>query len=413
KYLCAIDLLCYKSFTEIRQEHKLIGKQYQYFFSNSEYSNIIDGSLSWDGSPILKQEVYNSVENLKGQEVIVHRTTNCGGEGRCEDIEAKIVDPNTLLLENTESGTYFYADSRNVDYKTKPLDAGTTLSIDFVDQKPRNSGTLSYLVRSITWTPRYALSISTKGVCNLKSYANIRNNMQQEYSVENTRLLGGDVPLASSYSSSPVIRTMALSKAVSTQADSVTADGNQMGIYSYTFPQKYTLRPASTITIPFVDILCACDFSYAASVSIGATVQRGTFQRRYALTPNQFMPSGIVTIRDQQLLVGQANLPDVPANYTQIVSVGQDSDVRYYVESNLTSSEEKPVVRYYNVLVTLSNYKDKSVQAKLEIYGALQTSVIDNTSEDVSVKGNVISVGTNLKSKGNSTYVLSVRLQYN
>ncbi|CAF4840928.1 unnamed protein product, partial [Rotaria magnacalcarata] len=52
------------------------------------------------------------------------------------------------------------------------------------------------------------------------------------------------------------------------------------------------------------------------------------------------MPAGIVTIHDNQVLVGQVALPDVPENYTQTFEVGQDNDVRFMIKGNLTAKSD-------------------------------------------------------------------------
>ncbi|CAF4277589.1 unnamed protein product, partial [Rotaria sordida] len=62
--LLAVDLSIYKSFTEVRLAHSGIG-DYAYEFANAEYDSIIDGSISWEGTPFARQEVYNTIESLQ------------------------------------------------------------------------------------------------------------------------------------------------------------------------------------------------------------------------------------------------------------------------------------------------------------------------------------------------------------
>lgn len=154
--LAAVDLNIYRSVTEVRQVQSGVGA-YQFLFQNGEYSNIIDGSISWDGTPFVRQEIYNTVDTLKGASVTVRQSTVC----ECRVIEAKIVDPNSMLLENVETGAFFYADSRAIEYTTRrPSDGSTTLSFEFRNKKVKFNGTLSYLMRGITWVPNYDLSFT-------------------------------------------------------------------------------------------------------------------------------------------------------------------------------------------------------------------------------------------------------------
>lgn len=152
----AVDLNIYKTVTEIRQVQEGTGS-YNYIFKNGEYENIIDGSITWDGTPLIKQEIFNTIESLKGALVTVRQATVC----ECNVINAKIIDPQTMLLENLDTGAYFYADSRSIEYTSiKPSSGGTTLNIDFRTKRTKFNGTLSYLTRGISWLPTYDLFIT-------------------------------------------------------------------------------------------------------------------------------------------------------------------------------------------------------------------------------------------------------------
>jgi hypothetical protein len=154
--LAAVDLNIYKTVTEIRQIHNGSGT-YEHLFNNGEYANIIDGSISWDGTPFIKEEIYSTIDTLKGALVTVRISTVC----ECKVIQAKILDPNTMLLENIDTGTYFYADSRSIEYTSKkPNNGGIILKIEFKNKKTKYDGTLSYLISGITWSPTYDLFVT-------------------------------------------------------------------------------------------------------------------------------------------------------------------------------------------------------------------------------------------------------------
>lgn len=154
--LLAVELSVYKSFTEVRQLYNGVG-EYAYEFSKGEYENIVDGSINWDGTPFVRQEIYNSIESLQDAKVLVKRSSVC----ECETVEAKIIDPETMLLQNLKTGSYFYADKQSIEYtSTKPNDAKTSLVFQFKDTTTQNNGTLSYLMKGISWKPNYDLFIS-------------------------------------------------------------------------------------------------------------------------------------------------------------------------------------------------------------------------------------------------------------
>jgi hypothetical protein len=151
--LLAVELSIYKSFTQVRQPHNGIGA-YKYEFTNAEYGNVIDGSISWEGTPFVRQEVYSTIASLQDATVTVRRSTVC----ECETIQAKIIDPNSMLLQNLNTGAYFYADKQSVEYtSTRPNDGGKALMFHFNSKTTEHKGTLSYLMKGITWEPDYDL----------------------------------------------------------------------------------------------------------------------------------------------------------------------------------------------------------------------------------------------------------------
>ena len=152
--LFAVDLYIYKSVTEIRKIQSGFS-QYQQFFGNNEYENIIESSINWNGTPFTKQELYNKIDTLKNALVTIRHSNLLG----YETIEAKIIDPNTMLLQNLETRGYFYADHHSIEYKScRPDTDGTVLRFQF-KKNTRYEGILSYLMKGISWSPDYNLLI--------------------------------------------------------------------------------------------------------------------------------------------------------------------------------------------------------------------------------------------------------------
>lgn len=65
---------------------------------------------------------------------------------------------------------------------------------------------------------------------------------------------------------------------------------------------------------------------------------KGAFQRNYGFQLDKFVPSGVMTLRDGYVLVGQTNLPTKPENFEQIIRIGNDEDIRYEFEGILIKS---------------------------------------------------------------------------
>jgi len=313
------------------------------------------------------------------------------------------------------TGAYFYADKQSIEYtSTRPNDDGTALMFHFNSKTTEHNGTLSYLMKGITWEPNYDLFLIGNNDNKLLAYANIQNDQQREYTVENTNLLGGDVQLANGISNPrPPMRFAASMKAVH-NSNPIESVGEQHGLYSYLLKDKYTLRPSSSVRLPFIDITAKYRFYYKASTNVGSGQYQGVFDRNYDLTPDRFMPAGVITIRDGQVLVGQSNLPDVPQNYTQTISVGTDNDVRYSVTGNLTSKTDANAtvqLETYELDVEVMNFKDKHVDAQFVLSGGLQVTLINTSCQSVTAHGNRLNFAVQLEQGEHRTCKVNVQVR--
>ena len=256
--------------------------------------------------------------------------------------------------------------------------------------------------------------------CSLAAYATIRNNQQQDYDVDNTYLYSGDLQLVNAYSSviiqSAPVRTAAKAQVADNgSVRQIQSEGEERGFYFYSLKTNYKLRPASSIRLPFVEVESQCRFYYKASTNIGTGTYKGVFQRNYDVKPNKFLPAGIFTVRDNQVLVGQSSLPDVPENYTQTIALGQDNDARYNIKGNITASSEdkaKQVWRTYELDVTITNYKNKSIRGQLDFFGAIRTSIDETTCTTAKLEANTINLPFELSEGEVSRCQITVTLRY-
>ena len=256
--------------------------------------------------------------------------------------------------------------------------------------------------------------------CSIAAYANIRNNQQQEYDVNNTFLYSGDLQLVNAFStklSQPSMVRTALKSSVAdnTSGTSIEFSGEERGFYFYSLKTNYKLRPSSTIRMPFVEINPICKFYYKTSTNIGSGQYKGVFQRNYDFQPDKFVPAGVFTIRDQKVLIGQSNVPDVPENFTHTIVIGQDNDVRYSVNGNLIASNEekaKVIWRTFELDVTISNFKSKPVRGQLDFFGAIQTNIDHTTCDGLKVKANSINLPFELNSGENTVCRFTVTLTW-
>jgi len=182
--------------------------------------------------------------------------------------------------------------------------------------------------------------------------------------------------------------------------ESIETTGEQKGLYSYTLKEKYTLRPSSSIRLPFIQFNVKSRFYYKAMINIATTQYQGAFSKYYDLTPDQFMPAGIVTVYDNQLLVGQANLPDLPKNYKESITLGEDNDIRYVLNGNLTakSNEDASIqTQTYQLDLQIINLKNKKVDAEIVLNGGTQLTLHDTTCKGATLNGNQLMLSTQLE----------------
>ena len=176
-------------------------------------------------------------------------------------------------------------------------------------------------------------------------------------------------------------------------SESIQLEGEQKGVYFYSLKQKYILRPRSSIRLSFITVNPKCKFYYKTTTRIRSGKYQGIFQRNYDLISDQFLPAGILTVRDNEVLMGQTRIPDVPVNYTHPITIGQDNNVRYLIQGNLTESNknnEKIRWHTYELDVTISNYKNHDINGQLHFYGATRTTIHRSTCNSIQVDGHML-----------------------
>jgi hypothetical protein len=217
--------------------------------------------------------------------------------------------------------------------------------------------------------------------------------------------------------SQPILLKSTIQAPVATMASASTIQlsGEEKGFYFYSLTKNYVLRSSSSIRLPFITLNPKCQFYYKTTVGASTGQYQGVFTRTYDITPEQFVPSGVITVRDNGVLLGQANLPDTPDNYTQTLTFGQDNDVRYTINGNQTAGSPNNANitwRTYVLAIKISNYKDKSVNGQLDISGAIKTSINSTTCGSAGINANTIILPFNINANGKYKCQLTVTLSW-
>ena len=223
------------------------------------------------------------------------------------------------------------------------------------------------------------LLISLCSAATLRALADIVNNHQRAYNVNNSTLTSGTVNLIAS---SPSPTFYVSSNTMAAAAISNTPTASNYGTYTYQIKDTYTLYPQSTKTFPFITPTIAFVYTLEATTYIQAGgSNNGLFQRTFNIKPSEFLPGGPVTFYQNQMILGQASISDTAKNANTTVTLGTDPDIQYTIDSVITGTHQSPFSQDLSVNVTLVNRKEKqTVTVKLTLNGGYQSTVFSAKS---------------------------------
>ncbi|CAF0819508.1 unnamed protein product [Adineta steineri] len=318
----------YPSLGQIIDEGNLKNNVFEAYFDANDYSNIIQGSIDYPGTPIVEQNLYSSNEYHRNAPVHVRASSECSFS------KAHLVDPYSLLVK--DGSKFFYTEQKNIQFENEPyLNAGT-----------------------------------------LRALADIANNHQRAYHVSNSSLTSGTVNLAGGSSVAPVAHASVSMLAMAPVATTPTA--SNYGTYTYQINEAYTLYPQSVKTFPFITptIVFAYTLEATSYVPSGGS-SNGLFQRMFHIKPSEFLPAGQVTFYQNQMVLGQASIADTAKNVNTTVTLSTDPDIQYKIESIVTATRQSPSGQDLSVNVTITNRKDKQiVTIKLTLNGGYQSTTL-------------------------------------
>lgn len=363
----AADLRIYPSFTEVREPVRATGTTLTITLPEAAYAGLIPGTLDLDGltftSAVQRQEA-NWLASQEGKTVYLRRE-----DGSQEPVT--LVRARDLLVRDG-GGRYRTARYEDLAFDVapppNPLNPTQTLTFTL---PAAGSGTLSYLTRAVTWSPRYTLKASTGGA-QLSALADIRNGTDLAYDVKGTELYAGDVNVQGG----PVPAPFALENrataadAVAPAAPKINSLGELRGLYRYALSTPFTLAGNSTVTLPFLTPKLTT-FERYAGLNTYFTPQNtsGTLSRFYRFKADERLPGGSLTVREEGRIAGQTTIPETAKGAEVEFTLGDDPDVRYTRAVQATVSarnaQGNPVRTTYRVTYTFENGKDRPVRAEV------------------------------------------------
>ncbi len=373
--------MLYNSFGEVRDAVTLTGSKFDWTPPADLGQYLVAGSLELEYPGIVSQTLLPPVPSLlaafEGKEVLVKRP------GADALVKARVVRADMALFE--VGGQFFTADPSTVVYP----------NLDGIRFAPVYSwrftgaggpASLTYLTRALSWAPRYTLNVGADRV-DLESWADVRNQSNLTYNAPALGLVAGQVNLIAGNEDDGVPRPSPAPVAFS-RADgiaNVQATGESAGLQTFKYPSAATLPARSTTTVPFLQTRVTLDraLEYVSGWN-PAPRQVLPLNRLYTLKAESDLPAGLMTVREEGRVVGQARIDDSPRAEGAKFNLGPDFDLR--LTRTVQAMERTKTTARFKVAFSLSNTKTREVTVRLrEMLGqnwSLEQTVMPNLKKD-------------------------------
>ncbi len=378
----AADLVLYNSFGEVRDAVNMTGSRFDWTPPADLSQFLVAGSLELEYPGIVSQTLLPPSPSLlaafEGREVLVKRP------GSDTLTKAKVTRADIALFES--NGQFFTADPSTVVFP----------SLDGVRFAPTYSwrftgaggpASLTYLTRALSWTPRYTLNVGADKV-DLESWADVRNQSNLTYQAPSLGLIAGQVNLLAGEDDGvprPTAAPVAFSKLADAGPANVQATGESAGLQTFKYPSAATLPARSTTTVPFLQTRVTLDRVLEYVSGWNPTPRQVLpLNRLYVLKAESDLPAGLVTVREEGRVVGQARIDDSPRAEGARFGLGADFDLR--LTRTVQALERTKTTARFKVAFSLSNTKTREVTIRLrEILGqgwTLEQAIMPNLKKD-------------------------------
>jgi hypothetical protein len=184
------------------------------------------------------------------------------------------------------------------------------------------------------------------------------NSTKRDYKIKHTELFGGDIQLQQSQNCSSGYLTCCCYS--SDETPKIESQGELSGLYFYSIDQSFVLVQQSTFSLPFVKTNIKLEKYFSLTNYFQEQTQKGKFKRKYQIQSDSFLPKGIVTVREDGRVVGQAQLLDLSKDQKQDLDCGNDPDVTFIRDINILSQKRHSAS--YFIRLTIKNSKSKSIK---------------------------------------------------
>ena len=355
----AQELTVSYNFAEVRTPVTLANNLFEWTPTPDLAQFLVPGSLELEyqgvDSVTLLPPTGSLLKFFEGKEVMIQlddKTT----------IKARVIRADLALFEI--NGQYRQLDSSRVIFP----------SLDGVRFEPTyqwkyngagGKSNLSYLTRALTWQPRYTLTV-TGDAARLTAWADIRNGGATPYSVPDLTLVAGQVNLEAVQQNQNFAGNQLQNNNIA-RADSVAnveAVGESAGLQIFKYPKALMLGGGTTVSVPFINTAAQLEriLDYTGSFN-EAPRQVVPMQRLYIVKSGADLPAGIVTVREDNRVVGQARVADTPKAERANLYLGSDFDLRLLRTVQVLERTSK--IAKFKVNFSLTNTKTRPVTIRL------------------------------------------------
>lgn len=378
----AADLRIYPSFSEVRQPVQSTGTTLNVTLPQDTWGSVLSGSLSLEGLPFtqaVQSQQANWLTGLEGKTVYLVR------DGKAPEA-VTLVRARDLLVRDA-AGRFFTVRFEDLQFtEAPPVNAQAATQTLVFSLPAAGSGTLSYLTRAVSWSPRYTLQAGDGGA-SLSALADIRNTTEQPYDVKATELYAGDVEVQGTPLAQEAMFDGAVSRAVAAPmaASKIESQGDLRGLYRYALTTPFTLPANSVVTLPFLTPkLSTFERFVGLNTYFGTGTQDGTLNRFYRFKADRRLPGGQMTVREDGRIVGQTNIGETRQGGQVEFSLGNDPDVEYsrtvQTVTQVKNAEGNVTRTTYKVTYALESSKARAVRAEITERVGGRRVIIDNAA---------------------------------
>jgi hypothetical protein len=379
------EITIYPSFAEVRQPVAVSGNRFDWTPPADLHTFLIPGSLELSDASVTALNVLSPPRSIlalyEGKEVKVRF--------RDAFVTARVVNADTFLFEI--EGAFIQLPGVEVLYPN--LDGVRYAPTFSWERSGENTqAQLKYATVAVAWqNTRYTLDVQdSPGLSNpssLTAWAEIVNQSGVVYEVPKATLFAGDLNLESDgvdvqQAQQRNINAFGNAPASNiTQRPRVVSSGEVGGLQRFEYAKPLRLEARSLLSLPFIRSSSTVrrileyinDFESDDNFKVALL-------RTYRFVAQQGFPAGIVTIREDGQLVGQARLENTAKDTIVKLSLGKDFDINLNRSAQILERTDKR--ERAQIVFTVKNTKSRAVtvrlverlddRIKLEVKGAQQ-----------------------------------------